>query len=176
MLSEYVGSRRPLRPELLFEALHRRAVDYVVIGGFASVAHRQADRTEHIELTIEETIENCTTLAEALLSLNAQSCLGPRDRKPLDSSRAATRIFEREYVLDTAAGGVDLRLPRSVLGCPPYPELCAESVHRPLGGGLVIRVACLDHLAQMRHPFRLDPVLDDPEPQFAIFEHPPIDT
>lgn len=50
-------------------------------------------------------------------------------------------MLDREYVLDTTAGGVDLRLPRYVLGCPPYPVLRAASTSRPLGDDLKIRVA-----------------------------------
>jgi len=140
---------------LLFEALHRQAVDYVVIGGFAAIAHGRALFTKDIDLTFAPTIENCTALTEALLSLDAHRCLSPHDRKLLDPRRAPTRMLDREYVLDTAAGGLDLRLPRFVPGCPPYPEIRAASAYRQLGGNLQIKVASLDHLIQMRHAFRL---------------------
>ncbi len=150
-MTELFGPRRPLNPSLLFEALHRHQVDYVVIGGFAAIAHGSPRPTDDIDLTIARTIHNCTALTEVLLSLDAQRCLSFEERTPLDHRRGPTRILDGEFVFDTAAGGVDLRLPRRVPGCPPYPELLAASILRSLDGGIEARVASLDHLTQMKH-------------------------
>jgi len=155
-LTGTIGPRRALRPELLFEALHREAVDYVVIGGFAMGAYDQLCPTADIDLAIARTIENCTALTEVLCGLDAyKTRISPNARRPLERRRGPTRILDARHVFDTLAGGIDLHLPRYVLGCPPYPELRAASTDRPLGDGLKATVASLDHLTQMRDPFKL---------------------
>ncbi len=121
-----------------------------MIGGFTSIAHGRLRFAESIDLTIAQTIENCTALTEALLSLDAKRCLSHDHRPPLERRHAPTRMFDREYGLETAAGGVDLRLPRQTPGCPPYLELSAASTRCALGYDLQITVASLDHLTQMR--------------------------
>jgi hypothetical protein len=70
-VTDAFGTRRPLRPELLFDALHRETVDYVVIGGFVMSAQARVVSIEIVDLTIARTIENCTAFTEVLLSLDA---------------------------------------------------------------------------------------------------------
>ena len=158
-MSDALGLR-PLDPELLFHALHCEAVDYVVIGGFASSAHGATQSVETIELTIDRTIDNSIGCTEVLVNLDAWRVLSFRDRKPVDRD-APMRILDGEFRFDTAAGGINLRLPRRVFGCPDYPELRTGSIHRSSDGGVKARVASLDHLEEMRYAFRFDwPAVD----------------
>jgi hypothetical protein len=154
-MSDALGLRRPLDPELLFDALHREAVDYVVIGGFASSAHSATQSVETIELTIDRTIDNCIGCTEVLVNVDAWRVLSFRDRKPVDRD-APMRILDGEFRFDTAAGGINLRLPRRVFGCPDYPELRASSICLRLADGAEARTASLDHLREIEHAFDLD--------------------
>ncbi len=134
-MSDAFGLRRPPDPELLFDALHGEAVDYVVIGAFAISAHGAIESVEAIDLIIDRTIENCAAFTEVLVNLDARRVLSFRDRKPVDR-HAPMRILDGEFRFDTAAGAINLLLPSRVFGCPDYPELRADSICLPLADGL----------------------------------------
>jgi hypothetical protein len=154
-MSDDIGARRPPDPELLFDVLHREAVDYVAIGAFAVNAHGAIESVVAIELTIARTIENCARFTEALVSLDAQRVLSFRDRKPVDR-HSPMRILDGEFFFDTAAGAINLLRRSRVFGCPDYPELRAGSICCSVADGVEARVASLDHLREMKHAFHLD--------------------
>ena len=98
-----VSDNLPPDPELLFDALHREEVDYVVIGAFAISAHGATQSVGEIELTIDRTIENCAGFTEVLANLDARRLLSFRDHKPVDRY-TPMRILDGEFRFDTAAG------------------------------------------------------------------------
>ncbi len=65
-----------MRPELdgpaLFSVLRQHQVDFVLIGGFAAVAHGSPVPTEDIDITPEQSHENLVRLSAALREMGAR--------------------------------------------------------------------------------------------------------
>ncbi|MDQ3677288.1 MAG: hypothetical protein M3401_10875 [Actinomycetota bacterium] len=130
-------------PELdvVLAALLRAFCEFVVVGGFAVIAHRHVRATEDVDLLIPDDDANDRRVLEALSSLEAITTSTQRPPAARDlASRAHLRVLTR-------AGLVDLIRE----GDPPldYATVATHAITADLGDGL-FKIAGLRTLVAMK--------------------------
>jgi hypothetical protein len=143
----------PLR---LLERLADSGADFVVIGGFAAVAHGSARLTNDLDVSYAAEPRNLDALAAALLELGGRLRGLPEDVPFVADARtlAGTRLL----TLDTTAGPLDLVVDPP--GSPGYAELRRRAVRLDLGGVEVAVAALEDLIAMKRASGRPQDLLD----------------
>jgi hypothetical protein len=135
----------PFRPTLLLQALVRRGVDFVVIGGIAAVAYGSARNTFDLDITYAADPANLEALGRALIDVNARS-RGVEEDVPFTPDGATLRRTEI-LTLDTDYGPFD------VLARPPgigdYSTL-RQGANRVDVGGAAVLVASVEHMIEMK--------------------------
>ncbi len=131
---------RELQPQRLYEALARRGVDYVLIGGLAAVLHGSPALTNDADICPSRERGNLERLAHALRDLNA------RIRTVTEPEGVAfardAEFLERMAMVNmiTDAGMFDISfVPAGTTG---YDDLVQRAVVFDLGG-IRVRVASL---------------------------------
>lgn len=123
-----------LQPESLLHPLDRNGVDFVVVGSIGGLVYGSAYPTFDLDIAYCDESENLRRLASALRELGC----GPT---------VAGLAAESIQSFDTAFGTLDVI--SEIPGIRSYEELrrdaCRESI-----GGVVVRVASLDHLIAMK--------------------------
>jgi hypothetical protein len=128
-------------PYALLEALERRRVTYVVVGGLGRVIHGSDELTDGLDIVPSTREENLRRLALALDDLNARRA----DGKP--------PLLERDLIgqplLELATDAGELKIVPEPAGTRGYDDLRRRAVREPLGLGLRPSVASLDDHARM---------------------------
>lgn len=130
------------------EALRRltaRGVDFVLVGGFAAVAHGSPRLTQDLDLTYATVEANLEALGEVLVGLDAR-LRGVNEEVPFKPDVKTLRRTEL-LTLETSAGPLDLLARPS--GAPPYSTLRRRAERLDLGGFLVL-VASIEDLLAMK--------------------------
>lgn len=124
----------------LLHVLHAHAVDYVLIGGMAAVAHGSPFPTEDVDITPAVAPGNLTRLSAALNDLEARIRVdGATDGLPF--AHDATSLARLETVnLTTRCGDLDISLHPS--GTTGYDDLLRSARPTELYD-VVVRVAAL---------------------------------
>jgi hypothetical protein len=104
---------RALDPAIVFAALARHGVEFVLVGGLASQAHGATRLTEDLDLCPAWTSENLERVAGALKDLGARLRIGWRWLSSGNSSNAST----------SSDLGVNMIRPTASGGRKPCPEL-----------------------------------------------------
>jgi hypothetical protein len=121
-----VTKRLAFDPYVMFEALGRERVSYVVVGGFARVVHGSAETTRGLDIVPSLREENLRRLGRALDELEAR---GP-DRRPVHvASLTSSETIEAR----TRAG--QLRIVPTPWGTRGYDDLRIRSFRENLGRG-----------------------------------------
>ena len=131
-------------PVAICRVLNEEHVDYVVVGGFASVILGSPLPTEDIDLLPDRGEENLTRLAAALKRMNARIRTdGDPVPAPIDAAFLANMPFMLNLVTDF--GIVDLTFEPSgpVRGFLSWNE---DASDEEIAEGLTIRVASLDDI------------------------------
>lgn len=89
----------------LLERLVKAGVDFVVVGGFAGIAHGCTFVTQDIDICCDFDPENLLRLQKALSGLNPVNRMTPK-RKKLELNETNTGQFKNLY-LDTDIGQLD---------------------------------------------------------------------
>jgi predicted nucleotidyltransferase len=131
-------------PMRLLERLTARGVDFVVIGGFAAIAHGSPLLTQDLDIVYAPDPGNLDALGNVLVELGAR-LRGVADDVPFVPDAATRRI--QVLTLDTPDGALDV-LARPD-GSPPYAQLRARAERLDLGG-ITVAVAGLDDLIAMK--------------------------
>lgn len=131
--------------EGLLDRLIRCHVEFVVIGGFAAVAHGVTLLTQDIDVCCRFSAENLLRLQEALADLEPRHRMPP-SRPPLRLTRDAATEFRNLY-LETSLGQLDCL--GEVLGVGDYERVLAESVAVPLPAG-PCRILSIDALIRAK--------------------------
>lgn len=134
-------------PRRIFEALQRHQVDYVVIGGLATIAHGHTRNTRDVDIVAARDPLNLARLAGALRDLGARLSGVDAHLLDIDVYDPATLGSGANFTLETDAGGLDLF--SEVPGAPPY-ELLRERALLIDLVDLLIRVAGRDDLIRMK--------------------------
>jgi hypothetical protein len=132
-------------PTALLERLAEHAVDFVVIGGIAAIAHGSARLTRDLDISYATNAENLQALGRALMSLDAR-VRGVHDEVPFAPDERTLRRTEL-LTLETSAGPLDL-LARPP-GSPPYDELRKQARRITLGSRPIL-IASIDDLVAMK--------------------------
>jgi len=140
-------------PELdaiaLLTALAQDDVRFVVIGGFAVIAHGVVRATKDVDVVVAPVTDNYQALSRSLTGgrLAPSEFLWESGFLTLDLDDEFDLARGTTYRLATPFGWLDV-LNRPA-GAPAYEELEQEAVEVPLGG-TTIRVASLQHLMAMK--------------------------
>lgn len=122
-------SRRmpPLRAPDLLRTLHRRGVEFVVIGGFALAAHSVARATKHLDIVPEPSAANLRRLLAALTDLEAAPA-ALNDFEPNEIMELSLENLELggNWILRTSYGRLDVM--QYVQGIRDYRRLRADAV------------------------------------------------
>ena len=145
--------------ESLLERLIRHRVEFVVIGGFAAVAHGVSLLTRDIDICCRFAADNLMRLQTALADLHPVHRMTPV-RLPLELTPRKCRGLKNLY-LDTDLGQLDCL--GSVLGVGAYDEVTEQSVEINLPGGRC-RVLNIDALIAAKH------AMGRPRDREAIFQ------
>ncbi len=135
----------PLDAGHLFDVLERHAVDFVVVGGLAGLAHGSLYPTYDLDFAYARDPANLTRLTVALRELEVKLTNAPPDLPfQLD---ARTLENGANFTFDTPHGRFDIlgHLP----GIRSFDELRQGSTWSEIEGHTV-RVASLDHLIAMK--------------------------
>jgi len=144
--------------ESLLARLIERKVEFVVIGGYAAVAHGATLMTQDIDLCCRFSVENLMRLQDALGDLRPVHRMTSA-KLPLQLTPEECRQFKNLY-LQTDYGQLDCL--SSVLGVGDYEAVKAQSVEVQLAAGSC-RILSLNALIQskeaMGRPRDLDAAL-----------------
>lgn len=143
----------PLDVEAWFRRLHEAGIDYVVIGGFAVIAHGVVRATKDLDVVPSPDPENLRRLADLLADLDArqvgQEELGAAEF-PLDPTRAEDLAQGGNFLVETALGRLDVMQWVPAFGEDAAYEHLARSAVEGEAFGVVVRVASLADLRTMK--------------------------
>ena len=130
--------------ESLLDCLIRHEVEFVVVGGFAAVAHGVTLLTQDIDICCRFTPDNLMRLQGALSSLQPVHRM-PTERPPLQLIPETADEFQNLY-LETAWEQLDCL--GEVLGVGGYDEVVGQSIEVQLSGdtGAGARAPCMKAL------------------------------
>ncbi len=135
----------------LFARLDRAGVRYVVIGGFAVIAHGAQRYTKDLDICPDPDQENLARLARLLAELNARQ-VGDFavDEMPYDPTEPTALAEGGNFRLTTDLGDVDIM--QWVPGIPEehaYPVLASAASVGDFDG-IPVAVCSIEHLRQMK--------------------------
>jgi hypothetical protein len=130
----------------LLEALNRREVRFVVIGGVAVGAHGYVRGTEDLDLVPDPDPDNLSRLTHALTEL--ESTLPTVEERPFDRATDAGVIRRGGNVTAMTRFG-ELDVVQRARGVPSYSQLEKDAVDSELLG-VPVRVCSLTKLREMK--------------------------
>ncbi len=129
-------------PYALLQALDRRRVSFIVIGGFARVLQGTEEITRALDIVPSTRPENLRRLDAAVRDLGARR---PDGREPtIDEKTIAA-----QPVLELATEHGELKIVPEPLGTRGYDDLRRAATREPLGRGVRPSVASIGDLARM---------------------------
>lgn len=133
------------RPTRLLRRLVDADVDFVVIGGFAAIAHGSVQITRDLDICYSTDKDNLAALGRGLVELDAR-LRGVAEDVPFVPDGAT---LERTQILtlETAEGPLDLLADPA--GAPDYAKLRDRALEVPVAG-VTVRVAALKDLLAMK--------------------------
>lgn len=134
-------------PRRIFESFERHGVDYVVIGGVATIVHGHTRNTRDVDFVAASDRANLEHLAAALRELRARLSGVDAHLLGIDVYDPATLGTGANFTMETDAGGLDFF--SDVPGAEPYEQLRERALVVDLDG-LTIRVAGRDDLIRMK--------------------------
>ncbi len=125
----------------LLACLIGQEVEFVVVGGFAAVAHGATSLTQDLDICCRFSVENLHRLQQALIDLHPVHRMTPK-RIPLNLAPAACKNLKNLY-LDTNLGQLDCL--GSIKGVGGFDEVKQRSrrVELPAGICLVLNLEAL---------------------------------
>ena len=133
------------RPSRILRELAAGGVEFVVIGGYAAIAHGSPRLTNDLDVSYSPETANLEALGRVLLGLDAR-LRGVADDVPFVPDAASLRQVEL-LTLDTRHGPLDLLAAPG--GGPGWAALRRDAIEVDLDG-VTVPVASLDHLRAMK--------------------------
>lgn len=133
------------RPSRILRELAASHVKFVVIGGYAAIAHGSPRLTNDLDISYSPEPGNLEALGSALLRLKAQ-LRGVDDDIPFEPDARTLQQVEL-LTLDTRFGPLDLLAAPG--GGPGWAALRRDAIEVSLDG-VIVPVASLDHLRSMK--------------------------
>jgi hypothetical protein len=141
----HVAEWPDFRPSRILAELAGGSVEFVVIGGYAAIAHGSSRLTNDLDITYSPEPANLEALGSVLVALEAR-LRGIGDDVPFVADGRALRQVEL-LTLDTRHGPLDLLAAPG--GGPGWAALRRDAVDVDLDG-ITVPVASLDHLRAMK--------------------------
>lgn len=135
----------PLQADRLLQVLGRHAVDFVVIGGMAGLAHGSSYPTYDLDIAYARDKPNLERMAAALRELGVTLRGAPSDL-PLQLD-AQTLANGSNFTFDSPYGSFDIL--GQADGMSSYDALRSDAYIAMLEG-VEVRVASIDHLIAMK--------------------------
>lgn len=120
-------------------------IDFVVIGGFAAIAHGSVQVTRDLDICYSTDAPNLEALGRGLVELGAR-LRGVAEDVPFVPEGATLRRT-RVLTLETAEGPLDILADPA--GTPGYEILSQRAIEVPVAG-VIVRVASLEDLLAMK--------------------------
>jgi predicted nucleotidyltransferase len=133
------------RPTQLVRRLVDAGVDFVVIGGYAAIAHGSVQITRDLDICYSDDQANLEALGSALVALDARLRGVAEDVPFVPDGRTLRRT--RVLTLDTDDGPLDILADPA--GAPGYSALKKRAIKAPVAG-VTVRVASLKDLIAMK--------------------------
>ena len=147
------GAERELNADEILRLLIGAGADFVVIGGFAVIAHGYLRATKDIDIVPRPTAESRDVLEQALISINAQPIdqTGLRlEEMPVQWGSGAL-AHGGNWALQTDHGRIDiLQFIDGVHVVETYSELRDQALEADVPDVGVVRFASLEHLVLMK--------------------------
>jgi hypothetical protein len=139
------------RPRALLSTLVAHGIDFVVIGGIATVLHGSDRNTFDLDICPAPHRQNLETLAKALLDLNVRLRGIEEDVPFVPDGRVLASM--QILTLDTSLGPLDVIGHPD--GAPAYPTLRKRAVRLDIGTSAVL-VASIEDLLTMKRATNRD--------------------
>lgn len=133
------------RPTRLLRRLVDAGIDFVVIGGFAAIAHGSVQVTRDLDICYSAKASNLDALGRGLVALGAR-LRGVDEDVPFVPDGATLRRTSM-LTLETEEGPLDILTEPA--GAPGYDVLSKRAIEVPVAG-VVVRVAALEDLLAMK--------------------------
>jgi len=140
----------PLDAGALIAALHRHAVDYVVIGGIALQAHGHIRTTQDLDIIAAWTPDNLTRVAAALGDLDARLRGVDADLLDIDLTSADDLYQGANFLVHTRHGDLDIFTVADTPGAPRRYETLRQHAIPIEIRGITVLIAHADHLIRMK--------------------------
>ena len=148
------GAERELNADEILRLLIEAGADFVVIGGFAVIAHGYLRATKDIDIVPRPTAENREILEQALIGINARPIEQTefrRDEMPAQWGSGAL-AHGGNWALQTDHGRVDiLQYIDGVQVVETYSDLRDQALEADVPDVGVVRFASLEHLVLMKN-------------------------
>lgn len=130
-------------PEKIIAALDRHGVAYVLVGGFAAVAHGAPHITNDIDITPKDSLDNLERLSAALTELDARVRGDHEGRETFKFSHDAESLRHQTVLnLTTGSGNFDITVRPS--GTQGYDDLRRDAVTISVDGVPVLVASLAD--------------------------------
>jgi hypothetical protein len=137
-------------PRAILQVLTARGIDFVVVGGYAAVAHGSPRITQDLDICYATDKANLEALGAALVDMRAR-LFGVEDEVPfVPDGRTLAKV--ELLTLHTELGKLDLMTHPS--GAPSYRSLRAKADRYEVGGFLVLVASIPDLIAMKRSAAR----------------------
>lgn len=122
-----LADRKDADPARIVETFLDHAVEFIVIGGVAALAHGVQRITRDIDFLVEPTKVNCRRTLHALASLGAEE-YRPLAKKwiPVSASADPDWLLKEPRLCDSDAGGVDIC--NAIEGTPGWQTAVKDAV------------------------------------------------
>jgi len=140
----HVADWPDFRPSQILAELAAGGVEFVVIGGYAAIAHGSPRLTNDLDISYSPEPANLEVLGRVLVALDAR--LRGVDDVPFVPDARALRQVEL-LTLDTRHGPLDLLTAPG--GGPGWAALRSDAIEVMLDG-ITVPIASLDHLRAMK--------------------------
>ncbi len=145
-------------PGPLIERLVAAGVEFVVIGGFAVIAHGYVRATRDLDIVPAPSLENCRRLAALLAELGAEQIGVDANLLPNQPTVPAGLAEGGSFQLTTALGRLDILQESDAI--PPYRKLAATAVGANFRGHEILVCSLADLVAMKRRAARPQDIAD----------------
>jgi hypothetical protein len=121
-----VATPRPIDFEEAIRALVEHGVDFLVVGGFAVIAHGSQRLTLDLDVVIDRRVTNCRRLIAALVDLEAEYRLSSGRWVKLGAKADPKWVAKQNHLFETRAGGIDVF--NELEGVPTWKEASANAL------------------------------------------------
>jgi hypothetical protein len=121
-----VATRRPIDIAVALGVLVKHQVEFLVIGGFAVIAHGSQRLTSDLDIVIDSRVANCRRLIGALVELEAEYRLSSGRWTKVAENADPKWLAKENHLFDTRAGALDVF--NRLEGVPSWTEARSRAV------------------------------------------------